>query len=68
MKNNEEPIVALPNKTREEISYNYKLLSDKDTLKEFLVQNGIKGWPRTNWDVNQGHSSYLKFWDGNFIG
>ncbi len=45
MKNNEEPIVALPNKTREEISYNYNFALIRILLKSFLSKMVLRAGP-----------------------
>lgn len=65
-KNQEQPIVALANKTEEQISYNNLLLSNKEVLASFIKENGIKGWPTTNW-TNGRKTLYLKFYQGNVI-
>lgn len=68
---NEEPIIALLNKTDAEKAYNHKLMTDRETLTAFLAANKIKGWPTTNRDnavSSNYHAGYLKFWQGNVIG
>lgn len=66
-KDNQQPVVVLANKTKEEISYINLLLSNKTVLTSFIKENGIKGWPTTNW-ADGKKTSYLKFYQGNVIG
>lgn len=66
----EEPIASVPNKTDAEKAYNNLLMANREVFSNFLKENGIKGWPTTNWDnQNSFHRpSFLKFWQGNVIG